>query len=226
MSCQSETYFSFYVQNMYFVGPILSNSFNNDRTMSSEVKFNIFKRINTGGLPLSAQEIRHALNQGKATEILARLANSMEFKKAVDNSIPDDRMVDRECVLRFFAFTITPYTKYKTKEFDSFLNDRMVDMNKMSDQELEELENRFKRAMVAAFSIFGADSFRKRYRARATRYPINKALFESWSVNLSQLCPVPAIMVLPHLSCSVRQHPKHQIAARVDVITQTFHDRT
>ncbi len=153
----------------------------------SEVKFNIFKRINTGGLPLSAQEIRHALNQGKATEILARLANSKEFKKAVDNSIRDDRMADRECVLRFFAFTITPYTKYKTKEFDSFLNDRMVDMNKMSDQELEELENRFKRAMVAAFSIFGADAFRKRYRARATRYPINKALFESWSVNLSQL---------------------------------------
>jgi len=128
----------------------------------SEVKFNIFKRINTGGLPLSAQEIRHALNQGKATEVLARLANSKEFKKAIDNSIRDDRMADRECVMRFFAFTITPYTKYKTKEFDSFLNDRMVDMNKMSDQELEELENRFKRAMVASFDIFGKDAFRKR----------------------------------------------------------------
>jgi len=153
----------------------------------SEVKFNIFKRINTGGLPLSAQEIRHALNQGKATEVLARLADSKEFKRAIDYSIRDDRMADRECVLRFFAFTITPYTMYKVKEFDSFLNDRMIDMNKMSDQELEELEHRFRRAMMAAFDIFGGDAFRKRYRMGAPRYPINKALFESWSVNLSQL---------------------------------------
>lgn len=153
----------------------------------SEVKFNIFKRINTGGLPLSAQEIRHALNQGKAAELLAQLANSKEFKRAIDNSIRDDRMADRECVLRFFAFTITPYAQYKVKEFDSFLNDCMVKMNKMSDQELTELERQFRLAMVAAFDIFGRDAFRKRYKLGAAKYPINKALFESWSVNLSQL---------------------------------------
>jgi uncharacterized protein with ParB-like and HNH nuclease domain len=158
-----------------------------DKGTPSEVKFNIFKRINTGGLPLSAQEIRHALNQGKAAEMLARLANSDEFKRAIDNSIRDDRMADRECVLRFCAFTITPYTQYKSKEFDSFLNDRMIDMNKMSEQELEKLERQFKRAMVAAFDIFGVGAFRKRYSRGAARYPINKALFESWSVNLSQL---------------------------------------
>jgi uncharacterized protein with ParB-like and HNH nuclease domain len=152
-----------------------------------EVKFNIFKRINTGGLPLSAQEIRHALNQGKATELLIRLANSKEFKRAINDSISDDRMADRECVLRFLAFTLTSYTQYKSKEFDSFLNDAMARMNKMSDQELVALEQQFLRAMVAAFEIFGNDAFRKRYRADAKRSLINKALFESWSVNLNQL---------------------------------------
>lgn len=153
----------------------------------SEVKFNIFKRINTGGLPLSAQEIRHALNQGKATDILTRLAKSSEFLRAIDNGIRDDRMADRECVLRFLAFTLTPYSLYKSREFDSFLNDCMASVNKMSDQEIRELEYRFLQAMKAAYSIFGSDAFRKRYRIGAARYPINKALFESWSVNLSQL---------------------------------------
>jgi len=158
-----------------------------EKGTSGEIKFDIIKRINTGGLPLSAQEMRHTLNQGKASEILARLADSKEFKQAIDYSICDDRMADRECVLRFLAFTITPYTQYKAREFDSFLNDCMVGLNKMPDRELEELEDRFRKAMVTAFDIFAKDAFRKRYKADAPRHPINKALFESWSVNLSQL---------------------------------------
>lgn len=151
-----------------------------------EVKFNIFKRINTGGLPLSAQEIRHALNQGEATKLLAQLADSDLFKRAVDYGIRDDRMADRECVLRFLAFTISPYTTFN-KDFDGFLNKAMADINKMSDQEREYLRKRFERAMIIAKNLFGNDAFRKRYKEGAPRQPINKPLFESWSVNFNQL---------------------------------------
>jgi len=152
----------------------------------AEVKFNIFKRINTGGLPLSSQEIRHVLHQGEATKMLIRLADSQEFKRAVDNGIRDDRMADRECVLRYLAFTITPSTKYE-KDFDGFLQKAMGSINKMSEPERENLEIRFIRAMKIARSIFGKDAFRKRYKEDAPRQPINKPLFESWSVNFNQL---------------------------------------
>jgi hypothetical protein len=151
-----------------------------------EVKFNIFKRINTGGLPLSSQEIRHALNQGEATRMLIRLADSEEFKQAVDNGIKDERMADRECVLRYMAFTLTPYTKYD-KDSDGFLNRAMKTINKISNHEREELEQRFIRAMKIAKILFGNDAFRKRYREGAPRLPINKPLFECWSVNFNQL---------------------------------------
>ncbi len=152
----------------------------------NEVKFNIFRRINTEGLPLSGQEIRHALYQGKATDLLAQLANSTEFQQAINYGINDNRMAARESILRFLTFTITPYTSYD-KDLDSFLNKGMVDINKMSTQEIEKLQHVFKRTMVAAYAIFGREAFRKRYKAVAPRSPINKALFETWSVNLSQL---------------------------------------
>ena len=152
-----------------------------------EVKFNIFKRINTGGLPLSAQEIRHALNQGAATDLLKCLAASEAFKKATCGGVNPKRMDDRECVLRFLSFAIMPYTAYKAKELDTFLNEMMARINKMDLHERDDLKKRFIRAMVAAHSILGADAFRKKYQLGAGRYPINKALFEAWSVNLDKM---------------------------------------
>jgi len=153
----------------------------------NEVKFNIFRRINTGGLPLSLQEIRHALNQGKSANLLKRLSNLKEFKKATANSISGQRMADREFILRFLAFFINPYHDYKATEFDSFLSDIMKTINKMAEKEINALENQFIKAMFTAYEIFGDDAFRKRYRMDAPRSPINKALFESWAVNLSKL---------------------------------------
>lgn len=153
-----------------------------------EVKFNVFKRINTGGLPLSPQEIRHALNQGPATIFLKELAEESAFLKATSYSIKDDRMADREFVLRFMAFAITPYKNYSTREdLDTFLNKKMAELNEMSKLEYSVLKARFVRAMEAARKIFGNFAFRKQYEENSYRYPINKALFEAWSTSLDRL---------------------------------------
>lgn len=152
-----------------------------------EVKFNIFRRINTGGLPLSSQEIRHALNQGKATKLLEKLANTKEFKIATARGVPDKRMEAREVVLRFLAFKITSFMQYNSRELDTFLNQGMQAMNKMSDQALVKLEKDFIKSMNAAHKIFGNDAFRKRFQLKDPRSQINKALFEAWAVNLSSL---------------------------------------
>ncbi len=155
--------------------------------VNPNVKFHIFKRINTGGLPLSSQEIRHALNPGIAPELLMEMAESDLFKKATANGISDDRMADRECVLRFFAFTITHYSEYKEGDFHKFLNKQMDRINNMSNDKIDLLRAKFKRAMKTAIDIFAYDAFRKRYHPRSARYPINKSLFETWSVNLGKL---------------------------------------
>jgi hypothetical protein len=169
-----------------------------------EVKFNIFKRINTGGLPLTPQEIRHALHQGRATKLLEELAANSNFLAATQNKIPKDRMVDREFVLRFLAFMITPIEEYKSVEFDSFLSEIMSRIDKMTEVQINILEEQFKNAMNAAAKIFGAQAFRKLYYGNDRKYPINKALFESWCVNLARTSPVE-IEILQERKNSVKQ---------------------
>jgi hypothetical protein len=154
-----------------------------------EVKFNIFRRINTGGLPLSSQEIRHALNQGKACTLLKDLAEGAEFLTATKNGIKDDRMGDRECVLRLLAFMRTSYGDYKANNIDAFLNQCMIELNQLPDADMESLDKRFRRAMVDCYRIFGDRAFRKQKRGSPRRYPINRALFEVWSANIEALSP-------------------------------------
>lgn len=152
-----------------------------------EVKFNIFKRINTGGLPLSSQEIRHALHQGPASALLQSLAESAEFRTATNEGIRDDRMGDRECILRLLAFMRTSYRDYRSKNLDAFLNQCMIELNELPATDLNDLDARFRRAMVDCYRLFGDHAFRKQKRGSAKRSPVNRALFEVWSASVESL---------------------------------------
>lgn len=155
-----------------------------------EVKYNIFKRINTGGLVLTAQEIRHALYQrpNGATHLLRELADSPEFLAATDHGIDKERMLDCEFVLRFVSFSLTPYAQYTEVGMDTFLNRHMQRLNDEGEGPARDaLRRRFSQAMSTAQQIFGKDAFRKRYEPNGRRKPINKALFEVWSVVLGNL---------------------------------------
>ena len=150
------------------------------------VKYNIFKRINTGGLVLSPQEIRHALFQGRATDFLNKLAASKEFKIATLGSIKKERMVDREYVLRFLAFQIFHFENYIP--MDEFLNEAMEVLNSCSEVRLNDLERLFYKSMTAANYLFGKHAFRKiNFFDSSRKNPINKSLFDTWSFNLAML---------------------------------------
>lgn len=168
-----------------------------------EVIFNVFKRINTGGKPLAPQEIRHALNPGRARQFINALATDQAFLEATNYSVSSKRMADRECVLRFIAFHLQPLSAYKG-DLDAFLVQAMSSLNKdLSEEQLTSLSADFRRAMRLATALFGTEAFRKPPKKRRSRHrdtladelglvderrsPINKPLFESWSVNLARL---------------------------------------
>lgn len=151
-----------------------------------EVKFNIFKRINTGGLMLESQEIRHALFQGVATDFISSLAESIEFKEATNNALSSKRMIDRDFVTRFVAFYTLGYNSYKP-DMDYFLNEFMEKLSKYSEKKLNDISEVFKRTMVVSKEIFSEYTFRKFTDFKSPKKPLNKSLFEAWSVIIACL---------------------------------------
>jgi hypothetical protein len=89
-------------------------------------------------------------------------------------------MAARECVLRFLAFTLTPPEKYKAADFDAFLSDAMGALNVMPVADRDDLAARFIRALKISNSVFAGTAFRK----PGLRHPVNKALFEVWTVTM------------------------------------------
>lgn len=149
------------------------------------VKFNIFKRINTGGLVLEPQEIRNALFQGQAAQFLLDCSKSTNFKKATDYSIKSDRMLDREFILRFVCFTNLDLEIYNGI-MDDFLNSGMEYIQKASAKELDRIASEFERVMIDSNKILGKYAFRK-IVSNKKRGPVNKALYEVWSVLVKKL---------------------------------------
>ena len=180
-----------------------------DPSTPEEVKFNVFKRINTGGMQLTSQEIRNALYGGPATHLLNDLSTTIEFKKATTYSVKDNRMEDKELILRFLAFHLRdPFRYNKTYNIDNWLSEAMIIINALPNLDnrefkkliakgkvnkddilitsIDKLKADFILAMERGYGLFGEHAFRKSCPGQR-RTPINKSLFETWGVLLSQL---------------------------------------
>lgn len=158
-----------------------------DADTPPEVMFNVFKRVNTGGIPLKPQEIRHALNPGPARDLVNELAKSAEFRQATDGSVSPKRMADRECVLRFVAFYCQDLASYNG-HLDVFLAKAMKNINSnLNEIEKEEMRQAFFRSMRLASKLFGNNAFRKPRIRPGGRSVINKPLFECLSVTLARI---------------------------------------
>ena len=96
-----------------------------------KVKYVIFQRVNTGGVPLTAQEMRNALNPGQPARFIKRLAETITFRNVCN--ISPDRMSDRDFANRFVAFYLN-YDEYYG-DLDMFLNDCMIQLGDFNEDQ-------------------------------------------------------------------------------------------
>lgn len=90
-----------------------------------KVRFDLFERLNTGGVRLTAQEIRGCIYRGRFNDFLEEMSKDANFRKVVLLRESNDADGTREeHVLRFFAFL------HRYQEFDhsvvGFLSDYMA----------------------------------------------------------------------------------------------------
>lgn len=164
-----------------------------DPTTPTDVMYDIFKRINTGGTPLNAQEIRHCMSKDRSRAILRDMTSTSEFNGATNNMGGHIRMNDREMALRFAAFWLMGTGRYeKFAAMDAFLQrtTAMLDNAKeVDDAKIVALTSAFRKAMVNARKVFSDQAFRKWPWEATGHNPINRALFETWSITLARYEP-------------------------------------
>ena len=146
-------------------------------SVSIQVVYDIFNRINTGGTILNRQEVRNCIFIGKASQLLKELSEQDYFKKAIDNGISPKRMKDREAVLRYLAFKMIDYKIDYHADMSDFVEEAMRKINLMAESEIEKLKADFKRVMTLSFEFFCQINFR--LPSNQTRGKINIAVLES-----------------------------------------------
>ncbi len=147
----------------------------------SAVKFNVFARLNQGGMPLNAQEIRNAIFPGEWRNELRRLAEGERFIKATDGKVQTSRQQDRELVLRFIALWQLgmPYRRPGNQTLDEFLNAAVEQsLSRWSADKWRLAGEAFHHAIDATCQVRGKHAFRKSAGAQQ-RKPINRGLFEA-----------------------------------------------
>ena len=170
------------------------------------VKYIVFRRINTGGLVLTQQEIRHALNQGRPADLMKEMAESEKFKKATEYKISQERMLDREFCNRFLAFYDLDIEQGYDGDIDTFMAESLSRLSKYGKDEYEKIKFDFEKSMEACFEIFDDECFRKPKLNSNRRAAISKSLFDTISVNLAKTPPSKVVKIKKEKTEFIRRY--------------------
>lgn len=135
-----------------------------------EVKYEVFDRLNTGGVIAEPMEVRNAIYYGPFNDLLHSLSKDQDFlalwgipadSKQRERNASFRKMVDLEMALRFFAFQ-------RHKDFagslKTFLNEFMAKRNAeyRADPSLAASDNElFRRTMSRTRSLLGDQAFHR-----------------------------------------------------------------
>ena len=140
--------------------------------------FQIFKRLNTGGSQVNAQEVRCAVYQGCLIETLKEL-NEYRHWRTIVGDAPSHRLKDQELILRFMAMWYDG-ENYR-RPMVEFLNVFTQNNRNPDARWIEDASTIFKRTI----RLFAKSMARRSFRVSGGR-AVNAAVFDSMAVGLAR----------------------------------------
>ena len=137
----------------------------------------IFKRLNTSGKPLQAQEVRACVMHGSLNESLNEMNDDDDWRKLFGNI--HSRLKDIEAILRFVAL-LENGEKYSSP-MPRFLDEFMMDNRHMEKDDLQEIEHLFGMATQCVVKCKGEGFFK-----RGGTFLLSR--FDAIVVRLAELC--------------------------------------
>jgi hypothetical protein len=140
----------------------LKNTIQN-ATIIDDIEFNpsivheLFYRINTGGIPLTSQEVRNCVYTGNFNRTLHRLNNYEAWREILGTPAPHIRLADIELILRILAL-IDGYESYHPP-MSQFLS---LFQSTHRDDSMDKYAHLFERTCDLLLSALGGDTFRRR----------------------------------------------------------------
>lgn len=151
---------------------------------NSNIRFEIFERLNTGSVKLNDQELRNCIYRGSYNDFCCHLAKNEDFKFILNSPALSERMLDVELVLRFLAFQHTNYLRYKSS-MKKFLNNEMREHLNITEENKRKLEADFKKSVELIRTIFGNKAFKrlsigneKDHNSEWEVHKLNRGLFD------------------------------------------------
>lgn len=160
------------------------------------IKFEVFQRLNTGGVNLSQQEVRNSVGymiDPTFQEWLTGLADLPTFLAVVDQTdAARERQQHIELALRFLAFRIVPYQR--GLDVHEYLDAALLEIAKL-DLLRRDLESQnFQRTFELLFNAMGGNAF-KRWDGNAFSGKFLMSVFEVVALGVSK--NIDAIEAMP-----------------------------
>ena len=128
-----------------------------DAAGNTELRYEVFERLNRGSMALNEQELRNCVYRGQFNQLLAELEKDLTWRKMKGGPI-EPRFKEREVILRFFAFA-NRLPQY-TGNLKSFLNEYMRQYAPREEAALKAHAALFRQTMQNIYAVFGTHSAR------------------------------------------------------------------